>query len=146
MSVVDYDKLQKSLHHLESRYRYFKSGEYSKLPVPAQESVQESVIQRFEVCYDMMWKHLRRYMIEELALLEDDMPNSPKPIFRIAHENQLLPNIDAWINYVQIRIDTSHDYSGEKMKKALRHMGAFIDEAVKVYETMTEKKWQKSPS
>lgn len=146
MSVVDYDKLQKSLRHLESRYQYFKSGEYSKLPVPAQESVQESVIQRFEVCYDMMWKHLRRHLIEELALPEGDVPKGPKPIFRLAHENQLLQDIDAWINYVQMRIDTSHDYSGEKMEKALRHIGAFIDEAVKVYEIMTETKWQKSPS
>ena len=143
---MDYQKLQKSLLNLESRYRYFKSSEYSKLPVPARESVQESVVQRFEGCYDMMWKHIRRHLIEEFALPERDVPNSPKPIFRIAHENQLLPDIDAWLNYVQMRIDTSHDYSGEKIKNVLRHMGDFIDEAVKVYETMTETKWQKSPS
>jgi len=143
---MNYDKLQKSLRHLESRYRYSKSAEYPKLPVPAQESVQESVIQRFEVCYDMMWKHIRRHMIEELGLPERDMPNSPKPIFRIAHQNHLLADIDAWLSHAQTRIDTSHDYSKEKMLGALQRMGGFIDDAVTVYETMTDTTWQKSPS
>jgi len=146
VSGMNYDKLQQSLRHLESRYRYFKSDEYPELPVPARESVQESVIQRFEVCYDMMWKHIRRHLIDELGLPERDMPNSPKPVFRIAHQNHLLADIDAWLKHVQMRIDTSHDYSEEKMRNALRHMGGFIDEAVKVYETMTETTWQKSPS
>jgi len=146
MSAMNYDKLQKSLRHLESRFRYFESSEYSKLPVPAWESVQESIIRRFEVCYDMMWKHIRHHMIEELGLPERDVPNSPKPIFRIARQNHLLADIDAWLKHAQTRIDTSHDYSGEKMQNALQHMGDFIDEAVKVYETLTETTWQKSPS
>jgi len=143
---MHYDKLQKSLRHLESRYRYSKSAEYPKLPVPAQESVQESVIRRFEVCYDMMWKRIRRHMIEELGLPERDMPNSPKPIFRIAHQNHLLADIDAWLSHAQTRIDTSHDYSGEKMQNALQRMGDFIDDAVTVYETMTDTTRQTSPS
>ena len=144
---MNYDKLQKSLRHLELQYRNLESqGARAELNYLDREAIQESVIQRFEVCYDMMWKHIRRHLIDELGLPERDMPNSPKPVFRIAHQNHLLADIDAWLKHVQMRIDTSHDYSEEKMRNALRHMGGFIDEAVKVYETMTETKWQKSPS
>ncbi|MDD9811054.1 MAG: nucleotidyltransferase substrate binding protein [Gammaproteobacteria bacterium] len=144
---MNYDKLQKSLRHLELQYRNLESqGARAELNYLDREAIQESVIQRFEVCYDMMWKHIRRHLIDELGLPERDMPNSPKPVFRIAHQNHLLADIDAWLKHVQMRIDTSHDYSEEKMRNALRHMGGFIDEAVKVYETMTETTWQKSPS
>jgi len=144
---MNYDKLQKSLRHLELQYRNLESqGARAELNYLDREAIQESVIQRFEVCYDMMWKHIRRHLIDELGLPERDMPNSPKPVFRIAHQNHLLADIDAWLKHVQMRIDTSHDYSEEKKRNALRHMGGFIDEAVKVYETMTETTWQKSPS
>jgi len=144
---MNYQKLQQSLQRLESQHRYLESGKHSDLPVLAREAIPESVIQRFEVCFDTLWKHLKRHLVEIEGLSAEDMPNSPKPVLRIAHENHLLPgNINAWINYADLRADTSHDYSEEKMRNALRHMGGFIDEAVKVYETMTETTWQKSPS
>ncbi len=142
MNVVDYEKLQKSLRHLELQYRNLESlGERSQVPELDREAIQESVIQRFETCYDTLWKHLKRHMEEVLGLPE--IPNGPKPALRVAHENHLLLDIDAWLKYAQIRIDTSHDHSGEKMVNALQHMGAFIGDAVSIYETMTKTKWEK---
>ncbi len=32
------------------------------------EAIAESVIHRFETCYDTLWKDLKRYLIEELGL------------------------------------------------------------------------------
>jgi len=96
---MNYDKLQKSLRHLELQYRNLESqGARAELNYLDREAIQESVIQRFVVCYDMMWKHIRRHLIDELGLPERDMPNSPKPVFRIAHQNHLLADIDAWLN------------------------------------------------
>ena len=45
------------------------------------EAIAESVIQRFETCYDTLWKDLRRYLIETTGLAE--IPSSsPKPILK----------------------------------------------------------------
>jgi len=141
---VDYESLQKSLRHLEEQYQNLMSlGKCPDLPFLIQEAIKESVIQRFETCYDTLWKHLKRHMVKELGLPEGGVPNSPKPVLRLAHENELLQDIDIWLEYAQIRIDTSHDYSQEKMANALRHMGSFISNAVIVYETMTKTKWEK---
>ena len=103
------------------------------------EAVKESVVQRFETCYDTLWKHLKRYLVEELGLPE--VPNSPKPVFRLAHENHLFQNIDSWLSYAQARVDTAHDYSAEKAEASLELMQAFIADAISLYQTLTGETW-----
>ena len=110
--MIEYDKFQKALKHLELQYQNYSTLDPS-LSELMQEAVAESVVQRFETCYDTLWKVLKRYLTEELGLPE--VPNSPKPIFRMASENALLSSpVGQWIAYADARIGTSHDYSGEK--------------------------------
>ncbi len=105
------------------------------------EAVAESVIQRFETCYDCLWKVLKRYLTERLGLL--DTPNSPKPIFRLAHENGLIEErVAQWLRYADARIDTSHDYDGEKAKACLALMPDFIADAIGLYETLSGATWE----
>ena len=87
-----------------------------------------------------MWKVLKRYLKNSLGL--PDVPNSPKPLFRIANENRLLPtDVAQWLIYADSRIGTSHDYDGEKAKAALDLMGVFIKDVVALYEIMSEESW-----
>lgn len=137
--MIDYDKFKQSLTLLESQYHHLQTLD-DTLPEWLQEAVSESVIQRFETCYDCMWKVLKRYLKNSLGL--PDVPNSPKPLFRIANENRLLPsNVAQWLIYADSRIGTSHDYDGEKAKLALDLMGAFIKDSVALYETMSGEPW-----
>ena len=137
--MIDYDRFKQSLTLLESQYHHLQTLD-DTLPEWLQEAVSESVIQRFETCYDCMWKVLKRYLKNSLGL--PDVPNSPKPLFRIANENRLLPtDVAQWLIYADSRIGTSHDYDGEKAKSALDSMGAFIKDAVALYETMSGEPW-----
>lgn len=138
--MIEYDKFQKSLKHLELQFENYSTMEEG-LPELIQEAVAESVIQRFETCYDCMWKVLRRYLSEELGVPE--VPNSPKPIFKLANENQLFAStIEQWLKYADLRIATSHDYSGEKAQAALEQMDDFIDDAIGLYQTMSGQSWE----
>ena len=95
----------------------------------------ESVIQRFEICYDTLWKVLRRHLVEELGIVE--IPNSPRPIFRIADENRLLAaGVEQWEPYIRARMDTTHDYDEEKAARAIGVMTDFIDDATRLYTAM----------
>ena len=113
-----------------------------ELPELMKEAVSESVIQRFEICYDTIrWKILKRHLQEVLGLAE--VPNSSRPILRLADSNNLLSSpFSQWDQYTQARIDTTHDYSGEKAKKALGIVGNFIDDAIGLYQTLTEETWE----
>lgn len=138
--MIDYDKFQKSLEHLELQYRNHKSMD-SGQPKLIREAVTESVIQRFETCYDSLWKVLKRHLREELGIPE--VPNNPKGIFRLAGENNLFASsTEQWLKYVQARIGTTHDYSGKKVLEAFELMDDFIEDAIGIYQTMSTRTWE----
>ena len=137
--MIEYDKFQMSLKRLEAQYTNYQTPDTS-LPELTQEAVAESVIQRFEICYDCLWKVLKRYLIEELGI--PDVPNSPKGIFRLAFENNLFATpVEQWLSYADSRVDTSHDYSGDKAQACLEIMDDFIDDAIGLYQTMSGETW-----
>ena len=138
--MIDYDNFQKSLKRLEEQYKNYRELDEA-LPDVTQEAIAESVIQRFETCYDCLWKVLKRYLIEDLGLAE--VPNSPRPLFKLASENKLFASaLEEWLRYTDARIDTAHDYSGEKAQACLDLMGGFIDDAVGLYQTMSGVTWE----
>ncbi|WP_333873564.1 nucleotidyltransferase substrate binding protein [Methylobacter sp.] len=140
--MIDYTKLQKSLKHLELQYENYCNAQYRKeLTELDKEGISESTIQRFETCYDSLWKVLKRYLIEELGIPE--VPNSPKPTLRLAFENQLFSSpIEQWLHYANARIDTANDYDKDKAEQCLMLMKDFIDDAIGLYQTMTRTTWE----
>ena len=140
MTPIDYSKLEQSLRRLMEQHDNYLAAD-ERLPRLDREARAESVIQRFETCYDCLWKVLKRYLIQELGLA--DLPNSPRPLFRIAAENRTLDSpVDQWLQYVEARVDTTHDYDGEKAKACLELVPDFIADAVGLYETMTGDSWE----
>lgn len=138
--MIDYGKFKSSLKHLQLQIENWQSIDPA-LPQLLREAVQESVIQRFEVCYDCLWKVLARHLEEELGFPE--IPSSPKPVLRLAAENGLFRTpVAQWIAYADARIGTSHDYSGEKAQSSLELMPEFLDDAIGLYQTMTGKTWE----
>ena len=138
--MIDYSKLRSSLKRLEEQHGNYLHGTPALSDLD-REARAESVIQRFETCYDCLWKVLKRYLTETLGV--PDTPNSPKPVFRLAHENDLLPTaVERWLRYADARVDTAHDYDGEKAKACLALAPDFIDDAASLYETMVGTPWE----
>jgi nucleotidyltransferase substrate binding protein (TIGR01987 family) len=138
--MIDYGKFDKALKHLVLQYQNYSGlNERPDLGEIDKEAIGESVIQRFEVCYDCLWKVLKRCLGEELGLPE--LPNSPKPLFRIAFENRFFPAVEPWLLYADARANTSHDYSDDKAGEALAVAGNFINDARALYQKMTGEPW-----
>ena len=138
--TIDYSNLKQSLKNLEVQHEHLLdlTPDY---PSFIHEGMAESVIQRFETCYDTLWKTLRRYLIEVIGIAE--VANGPRPIFRTADENRLLAaGAEQWELYVQARIDTTHDYDGEKAAKAIEIMPEFIADAIGLCSAMTGEQWE----
>lgn len=133
--MIDYSNFRLSLIRLEQQYRNHRKGN-PLLSDLDREGISESVARRFKICYDCLWKVLKRYLIQELGIA--DIPNSPKPIFRLAHENNLLAMpLAQWFQYANARIDMSHDCDGTKAQAYLVLMPDFIDDAAKLWQNMT---------
>jgi nucleotidyltransferase substrate binding protein (TIGR01987 family) len=140
--MIDYDKLQKSLKHLQLQYANFVHAQKrAELKSIDREAIAESVIQRFEICHDTVWKDLKRYLSEDIGL--PDVPNSPKPILRLAGKNKLFESpTERWMEYADARTSTAHDYSEWKAKGVLKLVAGFIDDAIALYEKMTGARWK----
>ncbi len=137
--MIEYDKFRLSLKRLEEQNENYRHGNPA-LSALDREGIAESVIQRFEICYDCLWKVLRRYLIDELGVAYPR--NSPKPVFRLGYENGLFSApLEQWLRYAAARTDTSHDYDGEKAQACLALVPDFIDDAIGLYQTMTGTTW-----
>ncbi len=79
-------------------------------------------------------------MAVELGLV--NLPNSPKPIFRLAFENDLIDGpVSRWLNYANAQTDTSHDYDSGKAMDCLLIIPEFIKDASRLSSTMTGSTW-----
>ncbi len=138
--MIDYTKYHLSLKRLEEQYANYQRCNPALSDLD-REGIAESVIQRFETCYDCMWKVLKRYLIENLGIANP--PNSPKPVIRIAHENlQFSASLEQWLAYADARTNTSHNYDGKKAKKCLQLVPNFIVDAIELYESMSGNSWR----
>lgn len=140
--MIDYEKFKKSLKNLEVQFENYKTLEHRKdLGELDKDAVAESVIHRFEICYDSLWNVLKKYLSEELAI--PLINNSPKYISKIAFENSIITSdLEKWFKYIEVRIGTTHDYSENKALKALAVMEDFINDAIGLYRTMTGLTWE----
>lgn len=136
---MDYSKFTGSLQRLQQQHHHL-SSDSAHLPEWIIDALKESVIQRFEVCFDTSWKTLRRHLIEVVGLAS--VPNGPKPALRVASENHLLGReLEDWFAYNQARIDTSHDYNCEKADACLEVVPRFIQDAILLHQRMTGQQW-----
>lgn len=124
---IDYSKLTLAFQHLKAQWEnYATCDSRPELSPLDRDAIRESVIQRFEVTYHVLWKAIKRYMMFTLGL--PDIPNSPKPILRLAYENGMLSkDIAFWLTIADARVATSHDYSSIKADTCIELIPAFLD-------------------
>jgi hypothetical protein len=71
------------------------------------------------------------------------VPNSPKPILKLAGQNDLLPSpVDRWLNYADARTGTAHGYSSQRARETLLIVEAFLGDAIGLYKRMSGKSWE----
>ena len=128
-----YDKFRESLQGLKEQHaNYLADVQRSQLD---SEAVAESVIHRFEICYDCLYKALRRHLIDKLDV---SVSCSPGKIFRVADQHGLFRRpIDQWLTYVDRRIGTTHDYDCDKAQACLEVVPDFIEDAIDLDRTLS---------
>ena len=138
-TMIRYEEFRRALDRLERQYRNYRSHDATVAEI-TREGIKESVVTRFERCYEMLWRTLRRHVVVELG--NANVVNSPKPVFRVASENDLLPSpVERWLSYANSRIDTAQDYCSERAENCMSMMSEFIADAIGLYEILTGDRW-----
>jgi nucleotidyltransferase substrate binding protein (TIGR01987 family) len=70
-------------------------------------------MQRFEYCYELCWKMLKRVLAEDQGI-ETVSVLSWRDLFRLAAEKQLIADPLIWFEFHKARNETSHTYNETK--------------------------------
>ena len=82
--------------------------------------IRDAAIQRFEFTYELVWKTLRKILLRRG--LE---ANSPKSVFRLAAQDNIINDIDRWFSFVDYRNQTSHVYNENIAQEIYIHLADF---------------------
>ncbi|MBX9613643.1 MAG: nucleotidyltransferase substrate binding protein [Burkholderiales bacterium] len=91
---------------------------------PADEEVRDACIQRFEYCFELSWKMLKRQIEAELDDSTEVDSYSKRTLFRVAAERGLIESPEPWFVYLVQRNRTSHTYDA----KVAAEVAAVLDD------------------
>ena len=100
-------------------------------------AAEDSIIQRFEYCYDSFWKVFKKYL--ELRYALEDI-NSPKKVFRSCVKLQLFSESEGeiLINMADDRNETCHTYDLEKVRIILADVPLYYQTMVSVLQVLEQ--------
>ena len=76
-----------------------------------------ALVQSFEVCFELAWRCLKDYMTEHGVIA-----NYPKEVIKEAFNKETLKNAQLWVDMLEARNSTSHEYNMDKINKFLSDM------------------------
>ena len=95
---------------------------------------RDGTIQRFEYCYELMWKLAQRILKSNEINAE-----APKSVFRELGRLGWINNVEDWIDFQKVRNETSHEY-GEKLAiKSYALAKIFLPLAEQLFDILKEK-------
>ena len=103
---LDLTALRNALSSLERglvRYR----------PAQKDEELRDACIQRFEYCFELSWKMVKRRLELDILNSAEVDGYSKRTLFRVAAERGLVANPEAWFVYLVQRNKTSHTYDAK---------------------------------
>lgn len=96
---------------------------------PHDEEIRDAVIQRFEYCYELCWKMLKRQLELELPNPGDADRMSYADLVREGAERSLVAQPQRWLTYRYQRNLTSHAYDESKAREVYAAAIEFLIDA-----------------
>ena len=102
----------------------------------ADEEVRDGCIQRFEYCFELSWKMLKRQIELELGNTAEVDGYSKRTLFRVAAERGLIGSPEPWFVYLVQRNKTSHAYDAQVAMEVAAELEAFAVDAQSLLATL----------
>lgn len=108
--MKDFDNFKDSFTDLKNALS--KLNEIINFEMDNKEIKRDSTIQRFEFCYELIWKNLKR-----ILEIEGFNPKSPRETFEFAYKNDIIKNEELWLNMIRDRNIITHVYDQDEIDK-----------------------------
>ena len=108
---------QQRFKNFERAYQQFISVTQNCDAMSLYELEQEGFVQRFEYTFELAWKTLRDYLLENGYKLD-----SPKSVIRQAYQSGYIADGEIWMDALEKRNNTVHTYNQEILKETIRFL------------------------
>ena len=95
---------------------------------------RDGAIQRFEYCYELMWKLAQRVLKDN-----EIKTDTPKTVFRELGRLNWIDNVEELIEFQNSRNETSHEYGEALAKKSYQLAKVFLPIAITLFDILKEK-------
>ena len=93
--------------------------------------VRDSIIQRFELAFEMAWKTMFRFLKDKGA----NVPAKAYAVLPEAFDAHLISDADLWDSMREYRNDTSHEYNEQK---AIEIAGFVRAQAIQAFDALVD--------
>ena len=135
--TLDLNSLERAISSLERSINVYNTIPNKSADVL--ETIRAGVIQNFEVAYEQCWKMMKRWLEQNIGSVYVDGVTR-RELFRIAAENQLITNIEEWMEYHNSRNLTSHTYDDEAAEDVFAVSKKFFKSAESFLKRLNAKK------
>jgi nucleotidyltransferase substrate binding protein (TIGR01987 family) len=94
--------------------------EESLTPPPANDRERDGSIQRFEYTFEAAWRSTQKFLAREGV-----EASTPRDILRSAGKVGWIDDVEVWLQYLDIRIRTTHVYSKEQVDDFFKSIKIF---------------------
>ncbi len=113
-----------SNYSLDSFRKALDSLEAGLYPAPKNDRERDGAIQRYEYCLELCWKLGQKYLAS-VGITS----NSPKSVFRDLGQQSIIVSVQTWIDYVDLRNETSHLYHQAVASRVFAQIEPFYKDA-----------------
>lgn len=129
---LDLSSFSKSVGSLEKTLNVAEDDSFvSGLNEDQKEAVKAGVIQNFEFTYEICWKFMKKWLGYNLGRTYIT-GISRRELFRLSAENELIDDIEKWMEYHQARNETLHTYDQDTADDVYEAAKEFLKDAKKL--------------
>jgi len=137
--ALDLSSLNKAMSALAYAVAEAHNDDFmNRLTPPQQEIIRAGVIQHFEFTYELCWKFMQRWLAENVGRVYVD-GISRRELFRLAAEQRLISDVEAWWNYHRARNLTAHIYDEDVAEEVFQAATQFLADAQAFLAALTER-------
>lgn len=132
MANLELDGFKKSVVALKSVLE--KSNDQKlmgSLDAITQDAIKSGAIQHFEIAYELSWKFMKRWLEMNVSPTAVDGVTR-RELFRLAAENRLIADVDAWMRHHEARNLTSHTYDPDVAERVYKAAHGFAHDVQKL--------------
>ena len=132
---LNLENLKKAIDALDRSVGSAEKGIAAGSDANTIETLKAGVIQNFEVAYEQCWKIMKRWLEKNIGSEAVDGVTR-RELFRYGAENNLIQDVDFWMEFHKARNETSHTYNEVVADKVYVVAKAFAPAAKQLLERL----------